>query len=249
MITVAALGVPHGFLTRQGGISSGIYASLNTGLGSSDTPENVAENRRRAVAKATPGASLITLHQIHSCSVVSVTAPFAGDARPQADAMVTATPGLALGILTADCAPILLADAQTGVIGAAHSGWKGTIGNIAAATVAAMQALGARPAHITAAIGPCIQRASYEVDEAFRARFLEQSPENDRFFTPGKPGHPHFDLPGFITQSLANAGVRNVITTGHNTYTDAEKWFSFRRTTHAGESDYGRQISLISLPS
>lgn len=249
MITVSALGVPHGFLTRKGGVSTGLYASLNTGLGSDDDAQAVHENRRRAVAMATPGAALATLHQIHSNTVIPVTAPFPDTDRPQADAMVTATPGLALGILTADCAPILLADARAGVIGAAHSGWKGTLSGIAAATVAAMQALGAEPSRIVAAIGPCIQRASYEVDDAFRARFLALSPEHERFFTQGRPGHPHFDLPGFITQSLANAGVRTIITTGQNTYTDPDNWFSFRRTTHAGEPDYGRQISLIALPA
>ncbi len=248
MITVPALTVPHGFLTRQGGVSTGLYASLNTGLGSDDDPQAVHENRRRAVAMATPGAALVTLHQIHSNTVIPVTHPFPDAERPQADAMVTATPGLALGILTADCAPILLADVQAGVIGAAHSGWKGTLSGIAAATVAAMQALGADPARITAAIGPCIQRASYEVDDAFRARFLALAPEHDSFFTQGSPGHPHFDLPGFITNSLAQAGVRTIITSGHNTYTDPDIWFSFRRTTHAHEPDYGRQISLIALP-
>lgn len=248
MITVPALAVPHGFLTRQGGVSAGLYASLNTGLGSDDDPQAIEENRRRAVAAATPGAALVTLHQIHSNTVITVSTPFPDAERPQADAMVTATPGLALGILTADCAPILLADAQAGVIGAAHSGWKGTLSGIAAATVEAMQALGAEPSRIIAAIGPCIQRASYEVDEAFRARFLAESPDHDRFFTEGRPGHPHFDLPGFITQSLANAGVRTIITTGQNTYTDPANWFSFRRTTHAAEPDYGRQISLIALP-
>lgn len=248
MITVPALAVPHGFLTRQGGVSAGLYVSLNTGLGSDDDPPAVEENRRRAVAAATPGAGLVTLHQIHSNTVITVSQPFPDAERPQADAMVTATPGLALGILTADCAPILLADAQAGVIGAAHSGWKGTLSGIAAATVEAMRALGAEPSRIIAAIGPCIQRASYEVDEAFRARFLAESPDHDRFFTQGRPGHPHFDLPGFITRSLANAGVRTIITTGQNTYTDPANWFSFRRTTHAAEPDYGRQISLIALP-
>lgn len=249
MITVPALGVPHGFLTRKGGVSNGLYASLNTGLGSDDSPAAVHENRRRALAMATPGAALVSLHQVHSGTVIPVTAPFPDDARPEADAMITATPGLALGILTADCAPVLLADAAAGVIGAAHSGWKGTLANIAGATVAAMQALGADPARITAAIGPCIQRASYEIDDAFRARFLAQDPAHDRFFTPGRPGHPHFDLPGFIVQSLANAGVRTIITTGHDTCSDAENWFSYRRTTHEGAPDYGRQISLIALPA
>ncbi|MEY2883812.1 MAG: hypothetical protein RL490_1536, partial [Pseudomonadota bacterium] len=172
----AGLGVRHGFLGRQGGVSTGIFAGLNVGLGSSDDPAAVRENRRRASAAVAPGAALVSLHQVHSALVVPVTAACADADRPAADALVTATPGLALGILTADCAPILLADAEAGVIGAAHSGWKGALHDIAGATVAAMVALGARADRISAAIGPCIARASYEVDAAFRDRFLADAP-------------------------------------------------------------------------
>ncbi len=247
-VSVPQLAVPHGFLTRQGGVSSGLFESLNVGLGSTDDLGSIHENRRRAVEAATPGCRLVTLHQVHSCTVVPINAPYPDQARPQADAMVTATPGLALGILTADCAPILFADPQAGVIGAAHSGWKGTLGNIAGATIAAMAALGARPEAITAVIGPCIQRAAYEVDDGFRGRFLAANSDYEQFFTDGRPGHPHFDMPGLIALSLAEAGVRTIITTGHDTYSDPALWFSYRRTTHAGEPDYGRQLSVIALP-
>ena len=273
-LTAPVLRVRHGFFGRQGGVSSGIFASLNTGLGSSDVPEAVRENRRRAVDAAAPGAALVTLHQIHSAVVVPVTAAFAdgsappgfsalpgGDARPHADAMVTATPGLALGILTADCAPILLADAEAGVIGAAHSGWKGALGDIAGATVAAMEALGARRGHIVAAIGPCIARASYEVDAAFRDRFLAEAAAHDGFFARGRDPDARarpldegkrgqrfqFDLEGFVAMRLAAAGVRQVAALGIDTCPDDGRWFSYRRTTHAGEPDYGRQISVIAL--
>jgi len=247
-LTVPAFtGVRHGFCTRQGGVSAGLYASLNVGLGSRDDQVCVAENRRRAVAAVAPGAALVTLHQVHSASVVHVTETFFDDARPPADAMVTATPGLALGILTADCAPILFADVAAGVIGAAHSGWKGALADIGPATVAAMEVLGARRNRIVAAIGPTIARASYEVDSGFRDRFCAADPEHDGFFAPGKPGHFQFDLEGFIAARLAAAGVRTVVAMGVDTYPDADRWFSFRRTTHAGEADYGRQLSLIAL--
>lgn len=260
-VTAPALSVRHGFFGRQGGVSGGIFASLNTGLGSSDVPEAVRENRRRAVDAATAGAALVTLHQIHSAVVVPVTAAFAdgsaplvGDARPHADAMVTATPGLALGILTADCAPILLVDAEAGVIGAAHSGWKGALGDIAGATVAAMEALGARRSRIVAAIGPCIARASYEVDAAFRDRFLAEAAAHDGFFVRGRDFDARqrgqrfqFDLEGFVAMRLAAAGVRQVAALGIDTCPDDGRWFSYRRTTHAGEPDYGRQLSVIAL--
>ena len=244
----ALAGVRHGFCTRRGGVSQGLFASLNVGLGSSDDRAAVLENRRRAVEAVAPGAALVTLHQVHSATVVPVTAAFPDDARPPADAMVTATPGLALGILTADCAPILLADAQAGVIGAAHSGWKGALADIGPATVAAMEALGARRDRIVAAIGPTIAQRSYEVDDAFQARFCAADPAHEGFFRPGRPGHGQFDLEGFIAARLAAAGVRTVIAMGVDTYPDAGRWFSFRRTTHAGEPDYGRQLSLIALP-
>ncbi|MFZ4688128.1 MAG: peptidoglycan editing factor PgeF [Polymorphobacter sp.] len=246
-VTAPGLGVRHGFVGRQGGVSAGIFASLNVGLGSSDAADAVRENRRRAVEAVAPGAALATLHQVHSNIVVPVTAACADADRPHADAMVTATPGLALGILTADCAPILLADAGAGVIGAAHSGWKGALFDIAGATVAAMAALGARREHIVAAIGPCIARASYEVDAAFRDRFLADNPAHDGFFARGRGDRFQFDLEGFVALRLAAAGVRQVVALGIDTYPDDGRWFSYRRTTHAGEPDYGRQISLISL--
>ncbi len=248
-LTLPALaGTRHGFCTRRGGVSSGPFASLNVGLGSSDERANVVENRRRAVDAVAPGAALVTLHQVHSATVVPVTAAFTDDERPHADAMVTATPGVALGILTADCAPILLADLDAGVIGAAHSGWKGALAEIGPATVAAMEQLGARRDRIVAAIGPTIARASYEVDLAFRDRFCAVDPEHDAFFAAGKPGHCQFDLEGFIASRLAAAGVRTVIATGVDTYPDEARWFSFRRTTHRSEPDYGRQLSVIALP-
>lgn len=247
-LTVPQLaGVRHGFLTRRGGVSQGLFASLNVGLGSSDDQALVAENRRRAVDAVAAGAALVTLHQVHSAAVVPVTAPWADAARPRADAMVTATPGLALGILTADCAPLLFADAEAGVIGAAHSGWKGALADIGPATVAAMAALGARRERIVAAIGPTIARASYEVDLAFRDRFCAADPENDAFFAAGKPGHCQFDLEGFIAARLALAGVRTVVAMGVDTYPDEARFFSFRRTTHRAEPDYGRQLSVIAL--
>lgn len=248
-LTVPALaGVRHGFFTRRGGVSQGLFASLNVGLGSSDDRSLVQENRRRAVAAVAPGAALVTLHQVHSASVVPVTVAFADDARPHADALVTASPGLALGILTADCAPLLFADVEAGVIGAAHSGWKGALADIGPATVAAMEQLGARRDRIVAAIGPTIARASYEVDFAFRDRFCAVAPEHDAFFSAGKPGHCQFDLEGFIAARLAAAGVRTVVAMGVDTYPDDARWFSFRRTTHRSEPDYGRQLSVIALP-
>jgi YfiH family protein len=247
-LTVPALvGTRHGFLTRRGGVSSGLFASLNVGLGSSDDRGPVQENRCRAVDAVAPGAALVTLHQVHTATVVPVTAAFPDDARPNADALVTATPGLALGILTADCAPILLADVEAGVIGAAHSGWKGALADIGPATVAAMEQLGACRDRIVAAIGPTIARASYEVDLAFRDRFCAADPEHDAFFAAGKPGHCQFDLEGFIASRLAAAGVRTVVAMGVDTYPDEARWFSFRRTTHRSEPDYGRQLSLIAL--
>ena len=247
LVTAPGLGVRHGFAGRQGGVSAGIFASLNVGLGSSDAPEAVRENRRRAVAAVAPGASLVTLHQVHSNIVVPVTVAFADDARPHADAMVTGTQGLVLGILTADCAPILLADAEAGVIGAAHSGWKGALHDIAGATVTAMAMLGARRERIVAAIGPCIARASYEVDAAFRQRFLADNAAHDGFFAGGRGDRFQFDLEGFVAMRLAAAGVRQVVALGIDTYPDDGQWFSYRRTTHRGEPDYGRQVSLISL--
>lgn len=243
----ALAAVPHGFLGRRGGVSQGLHAGLNTGPGSADDPSAIAANRARATAAVLPGAALVTLFQVHSAEVVTVVAPIDFDARPRADAMVTDRPGLLLGILTADCAPVLLADRASGVIGAAHAGWKGALAGVTDRTVAAMVALGAKPERIAAAIGPCIARVSYEVDDGFARRFEEHDPANEAFFSPGRPGHRQFDLAGYVAARLAAAGVGRVELTGHDTYADAARFFSYRRATHRGEPDYGRQISLIGL--
>lgn len=247
-ITSPALaGTRHGFLGRRGGVSTGLVAGLNAGLGSADDPAAVAENRRMAVAAVAPDATLVGLYQIHSAVCVTVTEPWPDAARPQADALVTDRPGLALAILTADCAPILLADTTAGVIGAAHAGWKGAVGGVIEATVAAMETLGAARARIAAAIGPCIARASYEVDDGFLARFAAEDPANERFFADGRPGHYQFDLEAYVAARLAASGVRQVAALGLDTYADPDRFYSFRRATHRGEPDYGRQISLIAL--
>ena len=241
-------GVPHGFLGREGGVSTGMLSGLNVGLGSGDDRAAIAENRRRAVDAVLPGAALVTLHQVHSAEAIAVTAPFPDDARPHADALVTDRPGLLLGILTADCAPILFADREAGVIGAAHAGWKGAIGGVTDATIAAMERLGADRKRIAAAIGPCIARASYEVDDGFFRRFVEQDPENERFFSAGARADRHqFDLEAYVAARLAVAGVGRIELLGRDTYADERRFYSFRRATHRGEPDYGRQISLIGL--
>jgi YfiH family protein len=248
VFTAAALGgVAHGFLGRRGGASSGILDGLNVGLGSSDDPAIVAENRQRAVDAVMPGAALVTLYQVHSADAVTVAAPFADDDRPRADALVTDRPGLLLGVLTADCGPVLLADRTAGVVGAAHAGWKGALAGVTDATIAAMERLGASRDRMSAAIGPCIGRASYEVDDGFARRFEQDDPTNERFFTAGRPGHHRFDLEAYIAARLAAAGVVRVDCLGLDTYADEARFFSFRRATHRGEPDYGRQISLIGL--
>ena len=240
-------GVPHGFLGRRGGVSSGIHAGLNVGLGSEDAAEVVAENRRRATEAVLPGAQLVTLFQVHSAEAVVVTQSFEQALRPHADALVTDRPGLALGILTADCAPVLLADREAGVVGAAHEGWKGSICGVTDSTLAAMEQLGARRERISAAVGPCIARASYEVDADFVRRFAEADPENERFFTDTREGHAQFDLEAYVVHRLASAGVRRIEALGLDTYADPERFFSYRRATHRGEPDYGRQIAIIGL--
>ncbi len=248
-IRAAALGgVPHGFLGRRGGVSDGVCAGLNTGWGSGDEVAAIAENRRRAVAAVAPGARLVTVHQVHSPSALHAVEPWPDDDRPHADAMVTDRPGLALGILTADCAPVLLADRAAGVIGAAHAGWKGALTGVVEATVAAMERAGADRARIAAAVGPAIARKSYEVDEAFLRRFAEADPESERFFTPGREGHHQLDLEAYVLARLARAGVTRAEALGLDTYSDPERFFSYRRATHRGEPAYGRQISLIALP-
>ena len=247
VIRTAALGdLPHGFLGRSGGVSTGILSGLNTGLGSGDDRAAITENRRRAVDAVLPGARLVTVHQIHS-SVVIEAGDWPDDDRPHADALVTDRPGTLLGILTADCAPILLADREAGVIGAAHAGWRGAVAGVAASTIAAMEQLGARRHRIAAAVGPCIGKANYEVDHAFADRLLASDPANDRFFTDGPAGKPHFDLESFVVFSLAAAGIPRIEALGLDTYAQPERFFSFRRATHKGEPDYGRQLSVIGL--
>lgn len=236
--------VPHGFLGRGGGVSQGGVAGLNVGLGSGDDAAHVAENRARAVAAVAPNRALVTVYQVHSAAVVQVTAAFDVDARPQADAVVTNRRGLVLGIVTADCAPVLLADIEAGVVGAAHAGWKGAAGGVIEATVAAMERLGARRGSVAAAIGPCITQASYEVDAALRDRF---DTTDHRFFAPGRAGRWQFDLEGFVAQRLRQVGVGRIDALGLDTYA-LLRFFSFRRATHAGEANYGRQFSLIALP-
>lgn len=235
--------VPHGFLGRQGGVSSGLVAGLNVGLGADDDPAAVAENRRRAVEAVRPGASLVTLYQVHSATAVVVDAPFADDARPRADALVTDRPGLLLGILTADCAPVLFADTQAGIVGAAHAGWRGAVGGVLEATVERMVDLGANRDRIGAAIGPSIAQSSYEVDDDFRRALGDDAA---CFFSSGnRPDRHQFDLEGYAAARLARAGVRTIDRLGLDTYADPARFFSYRRATHAGEPTYGRQIALI----
>lgn len=248
ILTADALsGVRHGFFTRKGGASSGIFAGLNCGPGSSDLSDAVAINRARvAEAMAVQPAHLITLHQTHSADVIHVTEPLRGD-RPQADAMVTATPGLALGILTADCQPVLFADPQAGVVGAAHAGWRGARAGVLEATLAAMERLGADRANITAIIGPTISQSAYEVGPEFFDRFRDEDPGSARHFANGRGERMWFDLPGYSLARLRAAGVARAEWTRHCTFSDPDRFFSFRRTTHAGEADYGRLISTIRL--
>lgn len=246
-IEAARLGdVPHGFFGRWGGVSTGLFAGLNAGLGSSDDPDAVRENRRRAAEAVLPGARLVTVHQVHSATAV-IAGDWPDSDRPHADALVTDRPGILIGIVTADCAPVLLADPHAGVVGAAHAGWRGALGGVLAATVAGMERLGARADRIAAAVGPTIAQASYEVDEAFRDRFLAVDPAHERFFKDGRPGHAAFDLEGFNLAALQAAGVGRIEALGLDTYADAGRFYSYRRSTHRGEADYGRQISLIGV--
>ncbi len=242
--------ISHGFFGRRGGVSEGIYASLNCGPGSNDIAANVVENRNRALAHLANGASakLVTLYQIHSAKALVVETPWEIGQAPQADAMVTNVPGIALGILTADCAPVLLVDNKARVIGVAHAGWKGAIGDVIAGVVEAMETLGARREDICAAIGPAISQANYEVGPEFRARFIADADANTRFFSSSpRPEYFQFDLEAFVAQRLADSGVGNIERLSACTYARAEDFFSFRRTTHRGEADYGRDISALLL--
>lgn len=236
----------HGFLGRKGGVSAGDLAGLNVSY-SKDDPALTAENRRRAVEAVLPGGTLQTCFQIHSPDAVTVTEPWADADRPRADALVTDRHGIVLGVLTADCAPVLFCDERAGVVGAAHAGWKGAFTGVTDATIAAMEALGATRDNIAAVVGPCIAQKSYEVDAGFEARFLEQAPENERFFRAGREGHAWFDLEGYVASRLRDAGLTRVGMLGEDTYAQEERFYSFRRATHRKEPGYGRQISLIGL--
>lgn len=241
----ALAGVPHGFLGRRGGVSEGVVAGLNVGHGAGDEEESVGENRRRAVAAVLPGAALATVYQIHSSDAVTVMRPWPHTERPRADAMATDRPGVLLGVVTADCAPVLLADSEAGVVGAAHAGWRGAHGGVLEATVGEMIGLGATRERIVAAIGPAIAQASYEVDETFRANFTDADQE---FFAAGRTGHWQFNLEGYAAARLDRAGICQVDRIGLDTYAEPDRFFSYRRATHRGEANYGRQISLIGLP-
>ncbi len=240
--------IAHAFFGREGGVSTGLYASLNVGPGSDDSPEAVAENRKRVAASVgAPGPEhLLSLYQIHSADALIVDAPF-GPERPQADAMATKTPGLALCVLAADCAPVLFADAEAGVIGAAHAGWKGALGGVCEAAVAAMERLGADRGRISAAIGPCIAQASYEVGPEFEARFVDQEAWSARHFQSGEGDRSHFDLPGYLQAKLMRSGVARTDWLNRDTRTLEDAYFSNRRRNQRGEPDYGRNASVIML--
>lgn len=240
-------GVAHGFMGRTGGVTTDPTASLDMGRRGLPPTPALQENQRRVIAAIAPGSRFATVHQVHSPDAVIVGTDWDEDNRPHADALVTDRPGLLLGILTADCAPVLFADREAGVVAAAHAGWKGALHGVTDATIARMEELGADRSRIAAAIGPCIARASYEVDDAFLTRFAASDPANERFFTPGKPGHHQFDLEAYVVHRLAAAGLRRIEALGADTYADPARFFSYRRATHEGAPDYGRQISVIAL--
>lgn len=242
-------GLRHAFMTREGGVSKGLYASLNCGLGSGDAAARVAENRARAAARlGLEAEALCTLYQVHGTEALRVDGPWRAGARPRADALVSATPGIALGVLTADCAPVLLADAEAGVIGAAHAGWKGALAGVIEAAVAAMVALGGRRERIAAALGPCIAQASYEVGPEFPAPFLAEDAQNSAHFRPAaREGHHQFDLAGYVLAKLVAAGIEAPEHLAHDTLAEKELFFSYRRACLEGEDDYGRALSAIAL--
>lgn len=253
MITSTAIeqagNVRHGFFTRRGGASAGAFESLNCGYGSGDDRDAVRSNRSRAMQRlALPATALVTGYQTHSATVAVVKDVWPPEEAPKVDGMVCTVPAIALGILTADCAPVLFVDSEAGIVGAAHAGWRGAKDGVLEETVKAMTALGARPQRIAAAIGPCIQQASYEVSESFRADFLDDDERNDAFFaSAGSAGHCQFDLPGYIVHRLNGCSVGSVESVGLDTYGDSERFFSYRRATHRGERRYGRLLSIIAL--
>jgi len=246
IITSDALDTRHGFFTRKGGASSGIFAGLNCGTGSTDQTEIVAINRARvAEAMGVGPEALVTVHQVHSARALPVSGPLS--IRPEADALVTATPGVLLAVLTADCQPVLFADPKARVVGAAHAGWRGAVDGVLEATLAAMETLGARRSQISAVIGPTISQSAYEVGPEFFDRFRAEDEASTRFFAQGQGDRLLFDLPGYGLYRLREAGVGHAEWTGHCTYRDPARFYSFRRTTHAGEADYGRLIATIRL--
>jgi polyphenol oxidase len=252
VLTAASLelpGIRHAYFTRQGGASSGIYASLNGGQGSNDAPEAVAENRARMAQHLGVSAdNFVSAYQVHSADVAVVTVPWRREDRPKVDALVTNRPGIALGISTADCGPILFADAEAGVIGAAHAGWKGAISGVLNSTIVAMEQLGAKRSRIRVGLGMMISQGNYEVGAEFVAQFIAQNSSHGRFFGPAASADKAmFDLPAFITDRLRDAGIQSVEDLALCTYADEERFYSYRRTTHRKEADYGRHISAIVL--
>ena len=247
--SLAAPGIGHGFFTRQGGVSAGVYASLNGGVGSRDAAAAVAENRARmSAALGVAPSHLLVPYQVHSPDAIAVDRPWPRDARPRCDGIATATPGLALGVTGADCGMIRFADAKAHVIGAAHAGWKGALTGVLEATLAAMERLGARRKNIACALGPMIAQASYEVGPEFSARFVAAGAENARFFqASSQAGHSLFNLPGFIAARLRSAGAGSFENLGLDTYSDPERFYSYRRATHLKEADYGRLVAAIVL--
>ncbi len=242
-------GIRHGFFTRSGGVSDGVYRSLNGGVGSEDSPVKIAENRARMAANLGVAAErFLTAYQIHSPEVAVAETPWASSERPRADAIVTRTPGLAIGISTADCGPVLFADAEARVIGAAHAGWRGALTGVIEATVAAMEKLGAERPRIVAAAGPMIRQPNYEVGQDLIDRFVAIEPNTVRFFKPAKrQGHAMFDLAGYVMSRLQRAEIAQIEDLGHCTYADPAQFYSYRRATHLAEPDYGRHINAIAL--
>jgi YfiH family protein len=245
----ALSGIRHAFFTRDGGVSEGLYGTLNGGTGSSDAPAKVVENRSRmAAALGVAPDCFLTAYQIHSPDVVTIDRPWAPHERPRADAIVTGTKGLGIGVTTADCGPVLFADGEAGVVGAAHAGWRGAFTGVLEATVAAMEACGASRARIVAVLGPTIRQPNYEVGPEFVARFEAADPANLRFFAPSlRAGHAMFDLPGFIVARLGEAGIGRIEDVGCCTYADPARFFSYRRSTHVREPDYGRHVNAIAI--
>jgi polyphenol oxidase len=250
IVRAAALeGVPHGFFGRSGGLSTGAVAGLNCGTGSGDDPQIVAANRRLAADAVMAGAPIASVYQIHSPTAVIVTEALPFAERPKADALATDRPGLLLGIVTADCAPILLADPEAGVIGAAHAGWRGAVAGVTDQAIAAMISLGAKVERVAAAIGPCLAKASFEIGHDLAQQLLTEDASNERFLGEGPKGKPHFDLEAYLVARLAAAGIGRIEASGLDTYVLEDRFYSYRRATHRIEPTYGRQLSLIGLAS